>query len=109
MRNLADKDAAGIAAELRDCIDVWWLTSIEVRVAGAARDWRGIGPQISVPIDSAEDVAAACSAAIADAGAADRIVVFGSFHAVGPSLDWLEAHDMLPPETFPNILAAPRT
>ncbi len=106
---LADKDAAGIAAQLRDCIDVWWLTSIE---GARGTDSEGlaarIAPQISAPIHLAQDVAAACSAALADAGAADRIVVFGSFHAVGPSLDWLEAHDMLPPETLPEYTSPPR-
>ena len=38
----------------------------------------------------------ACAAAFRGAGPLDRIVVFGSFHTVGPALDWLEAQGLLP-------------
>jgi dihydrofolate synthase / folylpolyglutamate synthase len=106
---LADKDAVGIAAQLRDCIDEWWLTSIEGARGTESKELAArIGPQISAPLHLAHDVAAACCAALADAGPADRIVVFGSFHAVGPSVDWLEARGMLPPETLPEYTAPPR-
>ncbi|MGO9515113.1 MAG: bifunctional tetrahydrofolate synthase/dihydrofolate synthase [Steroidobacteraceae bacterium] len=95
---LADKDAAGVAAQLRDCIDAWWLTSTDGArgISGEALAER-IAPQIAAPLEVAHDVAAACTAASAAAGPLDRIVVFGSFHTVGPALDWLEARGMLPP------------
>ena len=105
---LADKDAAGVAAQLRDCIDAWWLASTEGArgISGAALAER-IAPQIAAPLEVARDVAAACAAALAAAGPLDRIVVFGSFHTVGPALDWLEARGLLPPQSLPEYTAPP--
>ncbi len=40
---------------------------------------------------AADSVASACAAALNAASPQDRIVVFGSFHTVGPALDWLDA------------------
>ncbi len=94
---LADKDAGAIVAVLRGHIDEWWFASTE-----GARGSRGdalaarLGPQLSGAVHVSPDVAAACAAARAAAGARDRIVVFGSFHTVGPALDWLEAAGVLP-------------
>jgi dihydrofolate synthase / folylpolyglutamate synthase len=94
---LADKDAAGVAARLRDSFDAWWLTATEgARGIGSAELAARMAPQIEAPIATAEDVASACAAALSAAGPRDRIVVFGSFHTVGPALDWLEAQGMLP-------------
>jgi dihydrofolate synthase/folylpolyglutamate synthase len=105
---LADKDAAGVAAQLRDCFDAWWLASTEgargtLSTALAAR----IAPQIAAPLNLADDVAAACTAAASAAGPLDRIVVFGSFHTVGPAIDWLEARGLLPLDALPEYTAAP--
>jgi dihydrofolate synthase/folylpolyglutamate synthase len=95
---LADKDAAAIVAQVRDCFDGWWLASIEgARGTSAAVLARRIAGQVSAPIETMVDVPAACAAAFAAAGAGDRIVVFGSFHTVGPALDWLESQRLLAP------------
>jgi dihydrofolate synthase/folylpolyglutamate synthase len=105
---LGDKDAAGVAAQLADCIDAWWLTPTEgARGTSSAALAARIAPQIAVALNMAHDVGGACAAASAAAGAFDRIVVFGSFHTVGPALDWLEARGMLPPITLPEYTAAP--
>jgi dihydrofolate synthase/folylpolyglutamate synthase len=40
-------------------------------------------------VATAPDVAAACDRAAAAARPGDRVVVFGSFHAVGPALEHL--------------------
>jgi dihydrofolate synthase/folylpolyglutamate synthase len=94
---LADKDAAGIAAELRDCFDAWWLASTEgARGTSAALLAERIGAQVSTPMQLADDVALACAAASSAATALDRVVVFGSFHTVGPALEWLERQGWLP-------------
>lgn len=95
---LADKDAAAIAAEVGACFDAWWLASIEGArgTSGAVLKDR-IAAHVGGPISVAGDIAAACAAACAAARPADRIVVFGSFHAVGPALDWLESQGLLPP------------
>jgi folylpolyglutamate synthase/dihydropteroate synthase len=50
----------------------------------------------------AHDIAAACEAAAAAASAHDRVVVFGSFHTVGPALDWLIAQGLLPAADQPE-------
>ncbi len=106
---LADKDAAGIAAELRDCIDAWWCVPTEgERGRSGAALAEIIANRVAVPVGAVQSIGAGCAAAIAAAAPGDRIVVFGSFHVVGPALDWLEAHDLLPPAALPEYTAAPR-
>jgi dihydrofolate synthase/folylpolyglutamate synthase len=94
---LGDKDAAGIAAELRGCFDAWWLASTEgARGTSAVLLAQRIGCDASTPVVLNDDVAMACAAASSAATALDRIVVFGSFHTVGPALAWLERQGLLP-------------
>ncbi len=89
---LADKDAAGIVAELEDSIDVWFFVSTdgERGSSGAALAAR-YGARAGVPATAYDGIPAACEAALAAARPEDRIVVFGSFHTVGPALAWLDA------------------
>jgi dihydrofolate synthase/folylpolyglutamate synthase len=106
---LADKDAEGVAAELRGCVDAWWCVSTGGERGRDAADLvQMIGRQDTVPVEAADSPVAGCAAALAAAKPSDRIVVFGSFHTVGPALDWLEAHDFLPPSMLPEYTAAPR-
>ncbi len=106
---LADKDAAGIAAELRDCVDAWWCVPTDSERGRSGEVLAEIiAGRVAVPVAAAQSLAAGCAAALAAAQAQDRIVVFGSFHVVGPALDWLEAHDLLPPAALPEYTAAPQ-
>jgi dihydrofolate synthase/folylpolyglutamate synthase len=106
---LADKDAAGIAAELRECFDAWWLAPIEgARGISAADLADRIRGEVAAPLTIADDIAAACAAASAAAAAEDRIIVFGSFHTVGPALDWLESQGLLPSATHPEYTPGAR-
>jgi dihydrofolate synthase/folylpolyglutamate synthase len=106
---LADKDAAAIAAEVGDCFDAWWLASIEgVRGTSGAVLKDRIAGHVSGPLKLAADIAAACAAACAAAHPVDRIVVFGSFHTVGPALDWLESQGLLPRAPLREYTDAPR-
>jgi dihydrofolate synthase/folylpolyglutamate synthase len=106
---LADKDAAAIAAEVGECFDAWWLASIEgVRGTSGAVLKDRIADHVSGPLKLAADIAAACAAACAAARPADRIVVFGSFHTVGPALDWLESQGLLPRAPLREYTGAPR-
>jgi dihydrofolate synthase / folylpolyglutamate synthase len=106
---LSDKDAPGVVAELRDCVDAWWCVPTEgERGRSGASLAQLVGDQVEVPVAATTSIAAGCEAAMAHARPSDRIVVFGSFHVVGPALDWLEAHDFLPPATLPEYTAAPR-
>ena len=106
---LADKDARGIAAALGDCIDAWWCIATDgERGRGASALAQIVREQVTAPVEATDSLAAACTGAQAKAGSQDRIVVFGSFHVVGPALDWLEAHGVLPPAALPEYTAAPR-
>jgi dihydrofolate synthase/folylpolyglutamate synthase len=94
---LADKDAAGVAAELGAAIDEWWIATTQGArgAAGAALAAR-MAPHLGTPLHLAADIEGGCAAALAAARGGDRIVVFGSFHTVAPALDWLEARARLP-------------
>jgi dihydrofolate synthase / folylpolyglutamate synthase len=103
---LADKDAAGIVEELRDCIDEWWFvpTEGERGMSGADLQKR-VAAHLKADSHAAASIGAACAAASAAAEGQDRIVVFGSFHTVGPALDWLEASQLHSPP-LPEYTAA---
>jgi dihydrofolate synthase / folylpolyglutamate synthase len=106
---LSDKDAPAVLAELRDSVDAWWCvpTEGERGRSGASLAELARG-RVAAPVAAAMSIAAGCEAALAHARPSDRIVVFGSFHVVGPALDWLEAHDFLPPAALPEYTAAPQ-
>ena len=99
---LADKDAPGVIAEMRDCIDAWWCVPTDgARGRSSAALAEVVRQLVTAPVEAAQDTAAGCHAALAHAHPEDRIVVFGSFHTIGPALDWLEAHDVLPQTALP--------
>jgi dihydrofolate synthase/folylpolyglutamate synthase len=86
---LADKDAAAMAAALAPVIDVWVLCTLAgPRGRTAAELAARLAPQVANPV-LASSVTEGCAAARAMAQAGDRVVVFGSFHTVGPALEWL--------------------
>jgi dihydrofolate synthase/folylpolyglutamate synthase len=104
---LADKDALGVVAELRGCVAAWWCVPIDgERGRSGASLAQAIGGAVAAPVAAAQSTAAGCAAALACANPSDRIVVFGSFHTVGPALDWLEAQDLLPAAALPQYTAA---
>jgi len=89
---LADKDARGIVSQLDRCIDSWWCASVDGtrgRTGEALADV--VREEVRSPVIAADNVASACAAAASAAGPEDRILVFGSFHTVGPAIDWLES------------------
>jgi dihydrofolate synthase/folylpolyglutamate synthase len=107
---LADKDAQGVAAQMRDCVDAWWCVSTTGERGRSARELAEcLAREVAVPVEWVEDLSAGCEAALAAAGPADRIVVFGSFHSVGPALDWLETHGFLPAVLRDYTAAPPAT
>jgi dihydrofolate synthase/folylpolyglutamate synthase len=100
---LMDKDAAGIAAIMDGCIDAWWCASIDgARGRSGEALAKVIRDETAVPVRAADSVAGACQEALNAAGPQDRIAVFGSFHTVGPALDWLESQGLLPPTARPE-------
>jgi dihydrofolate synthase / folylpolyglutamate synthase len=107
---LADKDAAGVAAELGPRIDEWWMaTTLGARGADGAALAARMARDLRGPVHIAADIEAGCAAALTAARAGDRIVVFGSFHTVAPALDWLEAPARLPGGTLREYTVPPRT
>jgi dihydrofolate synthase/folylpolyglutamate synthase len=93
---LADKDAASIAGILDSEIDGWWCATLDgARGRSGAELAAVVRDQVAGAVHVADSISAACAAAAAQADSKDRIVVFGSFHAVGPALDWLEAEGLL--------------
>lgn len=86
---LADKDVAGIGRALAACVDEWVLCGLDGPRGLDAAGLRQRLPAECAPARLAADVAAACREARALATPADRVVVLGSFHTVGPALEWL--------------------
>jgi dihydrofolate synthase/folylpolyglutamate synthase len=86
---LADKDAAGIAAALAPLVDHWILCALEGPRGGSAA---ALAARMQVPrerLTLADSVGEGCARARALAHPGDRVVVFGSFHTVGPAREWL--------------------
>jgi dihydrofolate synthase/folylpolyglutamate synthase len=87
---LSDKDPAGVASALSAPIDGWVL-------AGIADSPRGLGaaqlrarlPSTLTVLDESPTVAAACERLRQLSRPGDELIVCGSFHTVGPALDWL--------------------
>lgn len=84
---LADKDAAGIAAALVGVVDRWIAVGLEgPRALPPADLARRLAAGGAHPVVTAPDVAAGIKLARRESAPEDRIVVFGSFLAVGPAL-----------------------
>jgi dihydrofolate synthase/folylpolyglutamate synthase len=100
---LADKDASSIAEILDVAIDEWWCASIDgTRGRNGEELAKAVRGKVATNVTAADSVAAACAAALKAATPQDRVVVFGSFHTVGPALDWLETVGILPPGALPE-------
>ncbi len=86
---LGDKDAGAIARLVGPVVDHWILCAIPGPRGTSAED---LAKRMSLP-DSrttlAASVEAGCEVARATAKPGDRVLVFGSFHTVGPALQWL--------------------
>ncbi|MGH8298199.1 MAG: bifunctional tetrahydrofolate synthase/dihydrofolate synthase, partial [Steroidobacteraceae bacterium] len=86
---LGDKDAPAIGAALAPAVERWFLCSLEgprgIAAAELARRLQAVVHQPTL----AASVCEGCEAARAAARAGDRVVVCGSFHTVGPALEWL--------------------
>jgi len=86
---LADKDASGIGAALAPLIDEWIVCALPGARGGSAAQLAqrlAVAPQ---RLQLADSVERGCEIARAAAHPGDRVVVFGSFHTVGPALAWL--------------------
>lgn len=88
---LDDKDVAAIGRVLAPCIDAWVIATLPPpRGLAAARVAAHLG--VGAPLALCDSVADACAHARTVARAGDRVVAFGSFHLVGPVLEWLQLY-----------------
>jgi dihydrofolate synthase/folylpolyglutamate synthase len=83
---LGDKDVAGVIAELRGSFDHWYAASAEGPRAIDAAELVQRATAAGIAMERCGTVPDAIRRAAGDARAGDRIVVFGSFHTVGPAL-----------------------
>ena len=86
---LGDKDATAIGESLAPVIDEWVLCGLEGARGCDAETLRSRLPSPVHSVALVADVAEGCATACALAAPGSRVVVFGSFHVVGPALDWL--------------------
>ncbi|HET7202904.1 MAG TPA: bifunctional tetrahydrofolate synthase/dihydrofolate synthase [Steroidobacteraceae bacterium] len=86
---LGDKDVPGVVTALRDGVDAWYAATSEGPRAIDAHELARRAAAAGVAMQPSGTIAEAMARAGEDAKAGDRIVVFGSFHTVGPALVWL--------------------
>ncbi len=87
---LKDKDAAAIAAALRERIDHWIACALPGPRGGSAAELLSrLALPPGTPADLCASVAEGCARARRLARPGDRVLVCGSLHTVGPALEWL--------------------
>ena len=91
---LTDKDIVGVLNQFAQFVDGWFCVDVHADRGALSSDVAKVLAQArsDADISGFADVAAACSAVRNRATAGDRIVVFGSFHVVGPALSVLELY-----------------
>jgi dihydrofolate synthase/folylpolyglutamate synthase len=86
---LGDKDASAIARILGPLVDHWILCALPGPRGTTAEQ---LAERLQLPsgkVTLAASVEAGCEVARTSTTAGDRVLVFGSFHTVGPVLQWL--------------------
>jgi len=83
---LADKDVPAVLAQLRDSFDGGWAATTEGPRGLSDAAVANLASRAGVSLRLGATVPEAMRSAAAAAGPGDRIVVFGSFHTVGPAL-----------------------
>jgi dihydrofolate synthase/folylpolyglutamate synthase len=83
---LGDKDVQGCAEALRGSFDAWYAADAEGARALDARELARRAAAVGVRMEPAGPIEVALARAAEAAAPGDRVVVFGSFHTVGPAL-----------------------
>ncbi len=86
---LNDKDAGAIARVLEREVDHWILCALSGPRGGSAEDLARRMSLSPSAVSLAASVEEGCAIASATAKPGDRVLVFGSFHTVGPAMQWL--------------------
>ncbi|MDG4867787.1 bifunctional folylpolyglutamate synthase/dihydrofolate synthase [Guyparkeria sp. 1SP6A2] len=99
---LADKPITEILRPLAGLIDEWWITELPETRAASMPELEGALAQAGAgPVHCESDLVGAYNAALAASGHGDEIVVFGSFHVVGPLRARLDPTDTDPDRRAP--------
>lgn len=103
---LADKDIGGVASVMSPLVDEWLVTGIQGSRGASTEE---VAAQVAgaggAPIQVCSDVAEACRRAAQSSVPGDRVVVFGSFHVVGPALEVLGLYSPPSPAQEDHILS----
>jgi dihydrofolate synthase / folylpolyglutamate synthase len=83
---LGDKDVPAVVSRLKERIDTWYAATPEGPRAIDAEELARRASSVGVRMKPAGSVTRAMTDAATDARPGDRVVVFGSFHTVGPAL-----------------------
>lgn len=83
---LGDKDVAGVVRMLSGEVEQWFAAGLDGPRALSATELAGRAAQVGVTLQPAGTVAEAMARAAGQAQPGDRVLVFGSFHSVGPAL-----------------------
>jgi dihydrofolate synthase/folylpolyglutamate synthase len=83
---LGDKDVPGVVAQLRGHVDAWFAATSEGPRAIDAQELARRSAASGIDMQPSGSIAEAMLRARAAARPGDRILVFGSFHTVGPAL-----------------------
>jgi len=86
---LGDKDVAGVLQMLQDRVDWWFAAATDGARAISDVELRDRAHAAGIEMIASGAIEDAMAAAATRARPGDRIVVFGSFHTVGPALVWL--------------------
>ena len=89
---LRDKPLVEVMRAMLPVVHIWHLASLGTGRGASAQDLHAalVSAGVSGPVTLHADVTQAYAAALADAGAGDRVVVFGSFYTVGAILRQLQ-------------------
>jgi dihydrofolate synthase/folylpolyglutamate synthase len=83
---LSDKDVEAVLTALAGSIDRWFAASTDGARGLSDAALAARGAAVGIELLASGTVREAMQAAAQEARAGDRIVVFGSFHTVGPAL-----------------------
>ena len=93
--SLADKPVEAVVRPLIEVIDAWWIAPLtEPRAADIGRIESALTDAAAGTVRREADLLGAYNAALAEAGEGDELVVFGSFHVVGPLRGRLSANQI---------------
>lgn len=83
---LSDKDVPAVLAALKGSVDLWFAAATDGPRGLSGADLAAHAAKVGIAMIPSGTVPEAMQAAARAARAGDRVVVFGSFHTVGPAL-----------------------